>query len=48
MTVAKAIELLQKMPQDIELYFDCPNCGRGNLMVTPTQAVIVKTEKSNG
>ena len=47
MTVAEAIEVLKKQPQDVPLYFDCPHCGMGNLMGTPTHAVVIKTKKES-
>ena len=45
MTVAETIAELQKMPQDAEVYFDCPRCGEANTIHKTTKAVVVETKR---
>lgn len=52
-TVAEVIAELQKLPQDLPMYFDCPRCGRANIFSTTRMSAVVETtskeeNQSNG
>lgn len=53
MTVSEVIEQLQKLELqgngDMEMYFDCPHCGRANIFSAVMHvAVIVTTKQEKG
>jgi len=43
-TVAEVIELLKRLPPDIPVYFDCPNCGKANELSRVSVCAVVATK----
>jgi len=42
-TVKEVIQQLEKLPQDMEMYFDCPRCGRAYIFNSARHVVVVET-----
>ena len=43
MKVKDCIELLKKMDPDHPLFFDCPSCGRANVLSEVSRIVLIRT-----
>ena len=44
MTVAETIKELEKLPPYIEVYYDCPNCGRAHIFHLGERIALIRTK----